>query len=344
MFPATASQYQPSDGTTTYQIAYSAPRTANTGTATCNLTRPLHARSDSFPIIQTVPAQTEPSPFLPSRGSTIADAGEHIFYDRGRIWFLLSSFSFMPPIPAGDRCAPPVVQYPPTPSYPCSDTQMDTSPRPNGFVAIPSTTVQEDSSSAENMSEPREHVRRMAEGWKEDAKGVLIFVSFVQLILCLLSHLPFFFSKVGIFSATVASFIIESYKMLSPHAGDQISLPLPHPPVSAITVNIMWLMSLVLNIVSALFATLALQWSRRFVSTLGRAVAVTVILLHLSVFLFLVGLVIFFFTIHTIVATVTSVAVGLFVVVYLTLTVLSCNDRSYPYPTPLSDVWRSRRG
>jgi len=128
----------------------------------------------------------------------------------------------------------------------------------------------------------------------------------------------------------------------------------------------MWLISLVLNIVSALFATLTLQWSRRFAQVpcvpraprdpvlsrsflfvgtltydLDRAVATTVILLHLSVFLFLVGLVIFFFTINKIVATVVFVAVGLFGFVYLTLTVLACIDRSCPYRTPLSDVWWS---
>ena len=177
--------------------------------------------------------------------------------------------------------------------------------------------------------------------------------------------LIFYFPKVGIFSAIDASFIIESYKMLQ-DVRDQVSLELSRPPVSVIAVNIMWLISLVLNIVSALFATLTLQWSRRLAQvpsvprvptrrdrlpsrpflfagtltySLDRAVATTVILLHLSVFLFLAGLVIFFFTIHKIVAMVVSVAVGLFVVVYLTLTVLSCIDRSYPYRTPLSDVW-----
>ena len=155
--------------------------------------------------------------------------------------------------------------------------------------------------------------------------------------------------------------------MLSQNVGGgQISLQPSHPPVSIITVNILWLISLVLNIVSALFATLTLQWSRRFAQVprvsrarvlnrpflfigtltydLDRAVAITVMLLHFSVFLFLVGLVIFFFTIHKIVATVVSVAVGLFGVVYLTLTVLACIDRSCPYRTPLSDVWWSHRG
>jgi len=236
-----------------------------------------------------------------------------------------------------------------------SNTVLDARPRPIGFVAVPSTTAREDSVYemilAENTSEPREYVQHMIDGWKEDAKGVLIFT--------------------GIFSAIVASFIIESYKMLSQDVGGQISLQPSHPPVSIITVNIMWLISLVLNIVSALFATLTLQWSRRFdqvprvprtprdrvlnrsslfVGTLtydlDRAVAITVMLLHFSVYLFLESLVIFFFTIHKIVATVVSlaVAVGLFGVVYLTLTVLACIDRSCPYRTPLSDVWWSHRG
>lgn len=177
-----------------------------------------------------------------------------------------------------------------------------------------------------------------------------------------------FFQKTGIFSAIVASFIIESYKMLSQDGGDQISLQ-PSPPVSIIMVNITWLINLLLNIVSALFATLTLQWSRRFAQVpsvpraprdrvlsrsfpfvgtltydLDRAVAMTVMLLHLSVFLFLVGLVIFFFTINKIVATVVSAAVRLFGVVYFTLTFLACIDRSCPYRTPLSDVWWSHQG
>ena len=84
------------------------------------------------------------------------------------------------------------MQYPPTPSDPCSDTVVDVSSRPTGSVASPSTTAREDSvyeiMSAENTSEPGEHVQRMTEGWKEDAKGVLIFVSFAQLILRLQSY------------------------------------------------------------------------------------------------------------------------------------------------------------
>ena len=71
-------------------------------------------------------------------------------------------------------------------------------------VAISSTTVREDSV-YEMMSESREHVQRMT----------------------------------GIFSAIVASFIIESYNILSQDVGDQISLQ-PSQPVSIIIVTIMW--------------------------------------------------------------------------------------------------------
>ena len=157
--------------------------------------------------------------------------------------------------------------------------------------------------------------------------------------------------------------------MLSPGFGDQSSTQPPLTPAAAIIiVNIMWLISLVLNIISALFATLTPQWTRRctqvlqvpraprdrvhsrsflFLSTLtydmDRAVSMTIMLLHLSVFLFLVGLVIFFFTINKIVATVVSIVVGLFGVVYFTLSIVACIDRSCPYRTPLSHVWWSQR-
>ena len=126
--------------------------------------------------------------------------------------------------------------------------------------------------------------------------------------------------------------------MLSPDFGDRTSLPTsPLPAASIVCVNILWLMSLVLSITSALFATLEQQWTNQYVRL--PKVTVTVTLLHLSVFLFLVGLVIFFFTIYRTVAIVVSFTVGLFVMVYLMLTILACLDRNSPYRTPLSSVW-----
>jgi uncharacterized membrane protein YdfJ with MMPL/SSD domain len=97
----------------------------------------------------------------------------------------------------------------------------------------------------------------------------------------------------------------------------------------------MWLMSLVVGIASAMFAILKQRWALKFIG-LPR-VGMTVALLHLSVFLFLGGLVLFFFVIYKTVAIVISITVGFFIMVYLTLTVLTCL-RNCAHHTPLSEV------
>jgi hypothetical protein len=90
---------------------------------------------------------------------------------------------------AGDQNASPVVRYYPTLSEPFNETIADGMPRPTGLVAIPSTTAREDhfvnDMLAANASESRVHAQRMTNGWKEGAKGVIIFVSSVQTDPCL---------------------------------------------------------------------------------------------------------------------------------------------------------------
>jgi hypothetical protein len=111
-------------------------------------------------------------------------------------------------------------------------------------------------------------------------------------------------------------------------------------PLSIIIFERMLLISAVLSLISAVVAILTVKLSqRRFAKQTGsrspayvpnHIVAMTIILLHLSMFLFLVGLVTFFLAIHKIVAAVVSAAVG---VLYLTLTILG---RPSSYRTPLS--------
>lgn len=219
--------------------------------------------------------------------------------------------------------------------------------------------------------------------WKEDAGGLLTFVSpHVLTPACVLMTN----SKTGIFSATVGAFIIESYKMLSPNSGDQTVFLLGHisqqlsglgngtiiPPQSytpsppsapIICVNGLWLLSLVLSTTSALFATMTQQWARKylqlpqiqslqskrarvrsylFLGTLKyamyHAVEIAPTLLHLSVFLFNIGLVIFFFTIYKTMAIIVLVSVALFGVAYFMVTILPCLDRICPYSTPMSNI------
>ena len=138
----------------------------------------------------------------------------------------------------------------------------------------------------------------------------------------------------------------------------------PSPTASIVCVNAMWVLSLVLSIASALSATLMQQWARRYIQLpqvpsvqterarvrsylylgtvkygMRRAVETTPTLLHLSVFLFFVGFVIFFFTIHEAVAILLSISVGLFGAAYFTLTILPCIYHDCPYRTPMSNIW-----
>lgn len=72
-------------------------------------------------------------------------------------------------------------------------------PRPTGLVAIHSSTSREDSVNEMRAANPSESSRvpaqRITDGWKEDAKSVLIFVSPVQVIF-----LSYLFSKRQAFS------------------------------------------------------------------------------------------------------------------------------------------------
>ena len=198
--------------------------------------------------------------------------------------------------------------------------------------------------------------------------------------------------KTGLFSATVASFIIESYQNLSPDSSDttnelllQISQQLVNisngtpltnvlaqsnppfkPSASAIRVNVLWFLSLVLSLNCALSATLMQQWARRYQELgqrrgtfhkrgrmrayifhgihkfkMARAVATMPTLLHISVFLFFAGLVEFLFPIQVTVACVTLGCIGMFTLAYAILTVLPNIYPSCPYATPLSgSTWR----
>ena len=161
----------------------------------------------------------------------------------------------------------------------------------------------------------------------------------------------------GQISQQLASFTNDTYSNSPPSQSPS------HPSTAIIAVNAMWLMSLVLSVTSALFATLLQQWARRYIEmpqvptsaserarvrsflSLGTikykmpiAVEAVPTLLHLSVILFFSGLVVFFFTIHPTVAVAVSISVGIFAVLYFGLTILPYFDYKCPYRTPISDI------
>ncbi|KAF8265152.1 hypothetical protein EI94DRAFT_370118 [Lactarius quietus] len=116
------------------------------------------------------------------------------------------------------------------------------------------------------MGMATEEDKKMAESWKDDADGILIFT--------------------GLFSAAVASLISVSIQDIRQNPQDtsnfylsniyrsmadpniSSSLPASPPPFSppnyAICVNALWFLSLVIGITCALLATLLQQWARRY--------------------------------------------------------------------------------
>ncbi|KAH9987933.1 hypothetical protein BJV74DRAFT_474668 [Russula compacta] len=227
------------------------------------------------------------------------------------------------------------------------------------------------------LSEADRQDKALAENWKGDTEGILIFT--------------------GLFAATVAAFIIESYKQLSSDSGtatvlllNQISQQLsalalsngngttpPPPPLynddysssfrptmSAIRVNILWFLSLTLSLICALAATLMQQWARRYLQQaqaqttlykrartraylfegvqafrLSEAVEAVPLLLHVAVFLFFAGLVDFLFSIDTVVGRVIFGVMCFFGGTYILLTFLSNVRPNCPYRTPFSRDW-----
>ena len=134
------------------------------------------------------------------------------------------------------------------------------------------------------------------------------------------------------------------------------------PQNYAVWVNLLWFLSLTLSLICALLATSLQQWARRYIritqpprlspharariraffsdgidkSHLTNPVEVLPLLLHLSLFLFFAGLLIYLFNINLTVAIAVVCCVGLFTVVYAWATLMPFLRHNSPYYTPLS--------
>ncbi|KAF8257194.1 hypothetical protein EI94DRAFT_1818699 [Lactarius quietus] len=151
---------------------------------------------------------------------------------------------------------PETDEYP----YPPQSGQNEATPRESNFIDGSGPIF------SMYMEMAMEEDKKMAESWKDDADGILIFT--------------------GLFSAAVASLISVSIQDIRPDPQDTSnfylsniyrsiadpnvlsSLPASPPPFSppnyAICVNALWFLSLVISITCALLATLLQQWARRY--------------------------------------------------------------------------------
>ena len=201
--------------------------------------------------------------------------------------------------------------------------------------------------------------------------------------------------QTGLFSATVAAFLVGTYQTLQPSPqdtsafylaaiaqilavstgnGSQTTIPISLPPIppnpstfrpprSAIWFNSLWFSSLVLSLTCALLATSLQQWARRYLRVtqprysphkrariraffaegieklhLPWAVEALPALLHISVFLFFAGLIVFLSTIHHTVFSAVLCCMSLCIGLYLCITLLPIFRHDSPYYTPLTTI------
>ncbi|KAH8977169.1 hypothetical protein EDB92DRAFT_2108900 [Lactarius akahatsu] len=213
-----------------------------------------------------------------------------------------------------------------------------------------------------------EEDKKMTEGWKADADGILIFT--------------------GLFSAAVASLISVSIQDIRPNPQDTSNfylaniyqtvsnsnqsniplLPSPppfSPPTYAVWVNSLWFLSLVISLTCALLATLLQQWARRYLKVtqsrhsphkrariraffaegvdkflLPWVVETLPALLHVSLFLFFAGLVVFLCNVDITVFKLVLLWVGVCTALYgcVTLMPIFCHDSPY-YTSLSSSMW-----
>ncbi len=161
-------------------------------------------------------------------------------------------------------------------------------------------------------------------------------------------------------------YLANIYQTLAdPNGSVSTSLPSSPPPFTppnhAIWVNSLWFLSLVISITSALLATLLQQWARRYLKVtqpryslhkrarirsffaegvenvlLSWAVETLPTLLHISLFLFFAGLVVFLRSVDLTIFKLVLSWVGVCTALYGCFTFMPIFRRDSPYYTPLS--------
>ncbi|KAI9507935.1 hypothetical protein F5148DRAFT_1200689 [Russula earlei] len=227
------------------------------------------------------------------------------------------------------------------------------------------------------VGEAESHDKALVETWKDDMEGIIIFAGLYSASLTafltesykLLVPNPM---QDNVYYTRQSVQLLAQISAQLAASGSPVPSTVNLPPPledfraekSDVRVNIYWFMSLVFSLTAALAATLVQQWVRDYMHVFQRynhalkrsrirqflyegtqrwympvVVDAVPALIHISLFLFFVGLADFLFKINTSTATATTVTIGVAISFYLWTIIAPVQDAQSPYQSPLSAVF-----
>ncbi|KAH9061971.1 hypothetical protein EDB87DRAFT_1682635 [Lactarius vividus] len=216
------------------------------------------------------------------------------------------------------------------------------------------------------MEMATEEDKKLVENWKADADGILIFTGLFSAAVASLISVSI--QDIRPNPQDTSNFYLKNiYQTVSDpnRSNTSDSLPTSPPPFSppnyAVWVNALWFLSLVISISCALLATLLQQWARRYLKItqprysphkrariraffaegvdkflLPWAVDALPTLLHVSLFLFFAGVVVFLCNVDLTIFKLVLSWVGVCAALYGCITLMPIFHHDSPYYTPLS--------
>ncbi|KAH9953396.1 hypothetical protein BC827DRAFT_1146204, partial [Russula dissimulans] len=162
-----------------------------------------------------------------------------------------------------------------------------------------------------------EYDQKLAENWREDAQGIMILSGLISATVAGFLSQSYLGSQTS--SQDVSAFYLGQIYQLQASLNNFTGIPSPNPPKPASAspgANALWFASLVLSLACAVFATLVQEWVRKYLLLtqprfsphrrariracmtqegslvfLQRMVHSLHTFLHLSIFLFVIGLI-----------------------------------------------------
>ncbi|KAA1477635.1 hypothetical protein DENSPDRAFT_616924 [Dentipellis sp. KUC8613] len=225
------------------------------------------------------------------------------------------------------------------------------------------------------VQEAESHDRALIETWKDDMEGIIIFAGLYSASLT--AFLVESYQNLQPDPAQETVFLLNQSVSLLAQISQQLgpngsnvpiglpqSLPAFSPQPSDVRVNVFWFMSLVFSLGAALAATIVQQWVRdymhvfqRYNNSLKRArvrqflyegavgwnMSIVVdgipALIHISLFLFFIGLSDFLFSLNHIVAIMTTLMIAFCGLAYIWSMVSPVLYAQSPYQTPLTGIF-----